>query len=127
MSQRETKFPLAIVTFYGPDDRSPFKIAVGIIEKAGSEPVVVKRWVGTRVSADPKVKAKIKKFVEGYKVKQIAITDKIIGCPHEEGIDYPKGQDCPFCPFWKGKKVNRFNTKILVIDASAIDFLWKKE
>lgn len=23
----------------------------------------------------------------------------IIGCPHEEGIDYPDGQVCPQCPF----------------------------
>jgi len=27
-----------------------------------------------------------------------------IGCPHEEGLDFPEGEDCPFCPFWKGKQ-----------------------
>ncbi|HEY2587148.1 MAG TPA: hypothetical protein VGI81_15480 [Tepidisphaeraceae bacterium] len=26
------------------------------------------------------------------------------GCPHEEGIDFPLGQECPFCPFWHGKQ-----------------------
>jgi hypothetical protein len=29
--------------------------------------------------------------------------DRIIGCPHEEGIDYPLGSTCPLCPFWKDK------------------------
>ena len=23
-----------------------------------------------------------------------------LGCPHEEGVDYPEGQICPQCPFW---------------------------
>jgi hypothetical protein len=27
-----------------------------------------------------------------------------LGCPHEEGEDFPHGEDCPFCPFWKGKQ-----------------------
>jgi hypothetical protein len=27
-----------------------------------------------------------------------------MGCPHEEGEDFPVGEDCPFCPFWKGKQ-----------------------
>lgn len=31
-------------------------------------------------------------------------TDGNIGCPHEEGEDFPSGEDCPFCPFWKGKQ-----------------------
>ena len=26
-----------------------------------------------------------------------------MGCPREEGEDFPMGGDCPFCPFWKGK------------------------
>jgi hypothetical protein len=31
------------------------------------------------------------------------MADRIIGCPHEEGIDYPEGEECPLCPFWKGR------------------------
>ena len=27
-----------------------------------------------------------------------------MGCPHEEGEDFPDGEDCPFCPFWAGKQ-----------------------
>jgi len=34
------------------------------------------------------------------------MVDRIIGCPHEEGIDYPLGRTCPRCPFWAG--IDRF-------------------
>jgi hypothetical protein len=30
------------------------------------------------------------------------MTDGIIGCPHQEGIDY-EGEWCPFCEFWHGR------------------------
>jgi hypothetical protein len=28
---------------------------------------------------------------------------RVIRCPHEEGEDFPLGEDCPFGAFWKGK------------------------
>jgi hypothetical protein len=31
------------------------------------------------------------------------VTDGIIGCPHEEGTDYPEGASCPQCPYWAGR------------------------
>jgi hypothetical protein len=34
------------------------------------------------------------------------MSDGNMGCPHEEGLDFPVGEDCPFCPFWKGKQGN---------------------
>jgi len=34
--------------------------------------------------------------------KSVVMTDRIIGCPHEEGIDY-EGSTCPDCPFWVGR------------------------
>ena len=27
-----------------------------------------------------------------------------MGCPHEEGKDFPVDEDCPFCHFWAGKQ-----------------------
>ncbi len=38
-------------------------------------------------------------------VKSVSMVDRIIGCPHEEGIDY-EGRWCPQCSFWRGR--NRF-------------------
>ena len=33
------------------------------------------------------------------KAKSDVMADRIIGCPHEEGVDYPDGSKCPKCPF----------------------------
>ena len=41
-------------------------------------------------------------FMEAHGVMSIIMTDGIIGCPHQEGIDY-HGQWCPVCEFWKGR------------------------
>jgi hypothetical protein len=99
------QFPVATIAFYGPDDKTPTKIAVGITEKEGDEePTALQRWAGPNVASDPQVHAEIKAFIQEHKVKSVVITDGVIGCPHEEGIDYPLGEDCPFCPFWKGKQ-----------------------
>jgi hypothetical protein len=39
-------------------------------------------------------------FVEEHGAKTVMLADRIIGCPHEEGIDYPAGEKCPQCEFW---------------------------
>ncbi len=39
------------------------------------------------------------------------MTGAIIGCPHEEGIDYPDGEVCPQCPFWARR--DRFTGELL--------------
>jgi len=49
---------------------------------------------------DPAVAIEILQFVRDHGAKSVAMADRIIGCPHEEGIDYPDGQVCPQCPFW---------------------------
>ena len=56
------------------------------------------------VSVDPKVQREIDDFFTKHGVKSIAASDANMGCPHEEGEDFPVGEDCPFCPFWKGKQ-----------------------
>jgi hypothetical protein len=42
----------------------------------------------------------------------VTMTDRIIGCPHEEGIDYPEGECYPLCPFWAGR--DRWTGELLV-------------
>jgi hypothetical protein len=42
-------------------------------------------------------------LLQEHGVLTVAMADRIIGCPHEEGIDYPEGAACPLCPFWKGR------------------------
>ncbi len=99
-----TQYPLATIAYYGPDDKEPTKIAVGIIEREGGEVVALERWVGRGVWKDPKVAEEIRQFIAKHGVKSVVMTEGNIGCPHEEGKDFPEGEDCPFCPFWKGKQ-----------------------
>jgi hypothetical protein len=39
------------------------------------------------------------------------MVEEIFGCPHEEGIDYPEGDFCPECTYWKGR--DRFSGEIV--------------
>lgn len=38
-----------------------------------------------------------------HEVRTLMMHEKILGCPHEEGIDYPEGEPCPCCPYWNGR------------------------
>lgn len=97
------QFPIGTVALYGPDDKKTTKIVAGVIKREGAEPIL-QRWVASNVKNDPKVKQKIKDFFDGHGVQSMVLTDGNMGCPHEEGEDFPVGEDCPFCPFWKGKQ-----------------------
>lgn len=97
------KYPLATINYYGPDDRTPTKIAVGIVNQA-QKVVALERWTGPDVATSPEVKAGIDAFITKHRVKDVVINEAMMGCPHEEGIDFPEGEDCPHCPFWKGKQ-----------------------
>lgn len=88
---------------YGPDDKTTTKIAAGVILHDGAEPIM-KRWVATDVTTNPKVQQELKDFFLQHGVKSVAMSQGNMGCPHEEGEDFPHGGDCPFCPFWKGKQ-----------------------
>jgi len=97
------KYPLATVTPYGPDDKTVTKLAVGIIPDEQTEHVIaLERWVGTQVATSEKVAGEIYSFMRGYGVKTVVTATVVMGCPHEEGKDFESGEDCPFCPFWKG-------------------------
>ena len=58
------------------------------------------------VRHDPAIAAEVASFVQQHGAKETVTSDRIIGCPHEEGIDYPMGRTCPRCPFWAG--IDRF-------------------
>jgi hypothetical protein len=62
------------------------------------------RWVATDVTTNPKVQREMAEFFEQHGVKSVAASSGNMGCPHEEGMDFPEGEDCPFCPFWAGKQ-----------------------
>jgi hypothetical protein len=98
-------YPIATLAFYGPDDRRASKVAVGIIRSEGAEASALERWFSDErdVRDDSDITAAIQQFVEQHSAKTVVVAERIIGCPHEEGVDYPEGQKCPRCPFWASR------------------------
>lgn len=85
-------YPVATVAFYGSDDRRASKVAVGIVAAEGAEPAALERWFSQErdVRDDTDITTAIVTFLDGHNVKSVVVADQIIGCPHEEGVDYPK-------------------------------------
>ena len=64
----------------------------------------MKKWYSDfDVAKESGVFEEVLEFIKTSDAKSIVMADRIIGCPHEEGIDYPEGESCPLCPFWKGR------------------------
>jgi hypothetical protein len=101
--RQEPQFPIGTEAMYGPDDKTTTKIAASVILRHGADPIM-KRWVATDVTTNPKVRQELQEFFLEFGVKAVATSEGNMGCPHEEGEDFPEGEDCPFCPFWKGKQ-----------------------
>ncbi|MGP0066549.1 MAG: hypothetical protein ACLQGP_23540 [Isosphaeraceae bacterium] len=97
------EYPIGTVAYYGPDDKSTTKIVAGII-KAQDSDTIIRRWMATDVMTNPKIQRQIMDFFNEHRVKSVVMSDGNMGCPHEEGPDFPEGEDCPFCPFWAGKQ-----------------------
>jgi hypothetical protein len=58
------------------------------------------------VRNDPVIAAELADWLRSQGITDTVSYDRIIGCPHEEGMDYPMGRSCPRCPFWAG--IDRF-------------------
>ena len=78
--------------------------AVGIVPSENAEVEELRDWRVDRgdIRSDPDIAREIFEFIEEHRVRSVAITDGIIGCPHQEGIDYD-GEWCPVCEFWHGR------------------------
>jgi hypothetical protein len=98
-------YPAATVAFYDADDRRASKVAVRIVPREGAEPTELERWFSDEndVRDDPAINTAIVEFLERHEAKTVVVADRIIGCPHEEGIDYPSDEKCPRCPFWANR------------------------
>ncbi len=106
-------YPVATIAFYGPDDRLATKVAVGIVADESDEVVQLERWFSEEsdVRLDPDILQMITEFIRLHGACTVVMTDGIIGCIHEEGIDYPDGEHCPKCPYWAGR--DRFTHELI--------------
>jgi hypothetical protein len=98
-------YPIATIACYGPDTKFASKVAVGIILEENGEVAFLERWFSQAkdVRTDPTINREIAEFIDRHQVKSVGMTDSIIGCPHEEGIDYPVEENCPECPYWANR------------------------
>ena len=98
-------FPVATIALYGPTAERASKVAVGIFLQESSDPHFLQRWLSeeTDVRHDPTIEHEMLEFIHAHGVRSVIMTDRIMGCPHEEGIDYPEGQKCPQCPYWANR------------------------
>lgn len=99
----ESEFPVGAVILRGPDKTTTTLVAATVIVDEDEEPIE-RRWVGSGVKEDSRVIAEIRQFFATYCVNSVVMLRENVGCPHDEGRDYPVGEDCPFCPAWKGKQ-----------------------
>jgi Protein of unknown function (DUF1186)/SEC-C motif len=108
-------YPLAAIAAYGPDASLATKLVVSVFKHPGrTEPDDLRSWTTDAVDVrhDKTVAAEVATWLKLHKVKDTVTHDRIIGCPHQEGIDYPLGRTCPHCPFWAG--IDRFTHEPLV-------------
>jgi hypothetical protein len=99
-------YPIATVAFYGPNDKLATKGVVSVILTENNQPDFLERWFSdgdTDVRHDFTIGEQILTFFKTYAPRSVVMADRIIGCPHEEGTDYPEGSSCPQCPFWAGR------------------------
>jgi tetratricopeptide (TPR) repeat protein len=99
-------YPVATIAFYGPDDRRATKVAVAIIHVEHDDAKEMNRWRSDKgdIRRDGSVFEAIFRLTQSRHVRSVAMTEEILGCPHEEGVDYPLDEVCPECPFWAFRK-----------------------
>ena len=94
------------MAFYGPNDTLATKVVVSVILTKNNQPDFLKCWLSEGdldVRRDPTIGEQVLAFLKTYAPRSTVVTDSIIGCPHEEGTDYPEGASCPHCPYWAGR------------------------
>lgn len=104
--RKSAEYPVATIAYYGPDDQFASKVVVGIILTEKDEQAAeVKKWFssGIDVREDQFILQEMLAYIQEKGARRVTMVDRIIGCPHEEGIDYPLGQACPECPFWANR------------------------
>jgi hypothetical protein len=103
--RRFNGYPVATITYYGTDDKRASKVAVGIILDEVGKVSFLERWFNEEndIRHDPLVSEAILDFIAQHGAKSVVMIDRIFGCPHEEGIDYPYGEKCPNCSYWANR------------------------
>ena len=104
------------IAAYGPDTTLATKLVVSVLERSRrAKPLAMRTWTTQLVDArhDSTIAAEVAAFLREYGVTESVASDRMMGCPHEEGIDYPMGRSCPRCPFWAA--IDRFTHEPIAV------------
>jgi len=93
-------YPIASVAFYGPTHKLATKVAVGVTPYENAEPFMMRWHSEIDIRNNTEIMSEVLKTIRDHEVISVVITDRIIGCPHEEVVDYPAGESCQKCPYW---------------------------
>ena len=98
-------FRTGTIAYYSPDDKTVTKIIVGITVGAGKNLIDTKKWSSESkdIKNDSQILGEISAYLNLSKADSDARIERVLGCPHEAGIDYPDGTTCQACPFWANK------------------------
>ena len=97
-------YPVGTLTCYGPDDRRASKLVAAVVEHEGGEATQMRKWFSEHGDVRDTVEniEEAIAFLEQFGVRSVEMPETIIGCPHEEDVDY-QGSVCPECPFWANR------------------------
>ena len=100
--KEKTNYPIGALVYFGPDDQTVTKIIAVVIQSSDTDPFL-RSWGGNGVTTNGDVILEIGSYFKKFQVNEVVMTEGVVGCPHEEGVDYPAGEACPYCPFWSEK------------------------
>lgn len=115
-SHNNTKKSKLVVTvaLYGKNDRVASKLVATARHMGSNKIKEMEKWYSDTdvdVREIPDVVKELGAFIGKWNPKTVRALDQILGCPHEEGIDYPENESCPECPFWAHR--DRFTGELL--------------
>lgn len=93
-------YPLATITYHGPDPEKATKIVVAVLASENADPEI-KEWTGNEIAENIEAAREIAAFVKDHNIERVITSEWVLSCPHEEGVDYPLGESCPHCPGWE--------------------------
>ena len=95
--QRPMTYPTGTMAFYGPDDKTTTKIAAGVFTAKNSK-AIIKRWVATDVTTNPKIQREIMEFFKRT-WGQVRRNERWKhGLPARGGRGLPGGRRLPVLP-----------------------------
>jgi hypothetical protein len=99
-------WPLATVAYYGPNLDRATKVSVGIMPAFAQPATATRAWTVSEgdIREDGAVAEAMLAFIAEHHALSVGIAGAILGCPHQQGIDY-SGDWChdPACGFWHGR------------------------